>query len=185
MEDEQIIDLFFERSERAISETDRKYGRSCRRVSFNILRRQEDVDECLNDTYLAAWNTIPPKRPNPLVAYLLRIIKSLSLKKYRDSSAQKRNSAFDTCYEELQECLPSSVDAFDVVDDVHLKMIIQHFLDSLIKECRVMFIRRYWYGDSVKDIAKMFRITENQTSVRLYRLREKLQAHLKKEGVIL
>lgn len=184
MEDEQIIDLYFKRSEQAISETDRKYGPPCRKVSFNILQSREDADECLNDTYLAAWNTIPPKRPNPLMAYLLRIIKNLSLKKYRDRSAKKRNSAFDTCFEELQECLADG-GTIDMTDETHLKAVIEKFLDGLNKESRVLFVRRYWYGDSVKDIAKILHFTENQTSVRLHRLREDLKRHLEKEGVIL
>lgn len=184
MEDEQIIDLYFRRSEQAISETDHKYGRPCRKVSFNILRNREDTEECVNDTYLAAWNTIPPKRPDPFAAFLLRIVKNLSLKRYRDSSAQKRNSELDVCFEELEECLPSGSGA-DMTARAHLKILIERFLDGLDRDERIIFVRRYWYGDSVKDIAKAFHITENNTSVRLHRLRKGLKTCLEEEGVIL
>lgn len=185
MEDEKIIDLFFKRSEQAITESDRKYGRSCRKVSFNILQNREDVNECLNDTYLAAWNTIPPKRPNPLVAYLLRIIKNLSLKKYRDNCAQKRYSAMDTCFEELEECLPSAGSGTETANDLYLKIVIEQFLDHLDADSRLMFVRRYWYGDSVRNIARIFRISENNASVRLHRIRKELKDYMEKEGVSL
>lgn len=184
MEDEQIIDLYFKRSEQAISETDHKYGRPCRKVSFNILRNREDTEECVNDTYLAAWNTIPPKRPDPFAAFLLRIVKNLSLKRYRDSSAQKKNSKLDVCFEELEECLPSGSSA-DITDRAYIKVLIEQFLDGLDRDDRIMFVRRYWYGDSVKDIAKAFHITQNNASVRLHRLRKELKTCLEEEGVIL
>lgn len=183
MEDEQIIDLYFRRSEQAISETDHKYGRPCRKVSLNILRNREDTEECVNDTYLTAWNTIPPKRPDPFVAFLLRIVKNLSLKKYRDSSVRKRNSGLDVCFEELEECLPSGNGA-DMTERAHLKMLIEQFLDRLGRDDRIMFVRRYWYGDSVKDIAKALHITQNNASVQLHRLRKELKTSLEKKGVI-
>ncbi len=182
MLDKKIIELFFGRDENAIEELSLKYGKLCKRVSFNILNNELDAEECVNDTYLAIWNKIPPERPNPLKTYLLRITRNLSLKKYQANTAQKRNSHYDIALEELEDCLTDYITAEKLFYANDLSKQINLFLSTLDTNSRVIFVRRYWYGDSVKDIAKMFHTRENSVSVRLSRIREKLKNHLTKEG---
>lgn len=182
MDDSQIIDLFFERSEQAINELSKKYGRVCKKVSQNILNNALDAEECVNDAYLGTWNSIPPQRPNPLLTYVCRIVRNLSIKKYHANTAIKRNSYYDIALEELEDCLPSSNTTDKEFDAKELAKIIDDFLDTLDRDNRVMFVRRYWFSDSLSEIAKMFGITEHNASVRLSRIREKMKKYLIKEG---
>ena len=185
MEDEKIIDLFFQRSEQAITELDIKYGKFCRKLSGNILNDSRDTDECLNDAYLAVWNTVPPERPSPLLTYLCRIIRNLSLKLYHRKTAAKRNSAYDIALEELEDCL-SSADAVESETEAkELTRLIEGYLDTLSQENRVIFIRRYWFSDPYSEIAKQTGLTEKTVSVRLTRLRKQLKQYLKENGVII
>lgn len=184
MEDEKIIDLFFERSEHAISQLDAKYGGFCRRLSHNILNDSRDTEECLNDAYLALWNAIPPERPAPLLTYLCKIVRNLSLKLYHRKNAAKRNSSYDAVMEELEDCL-SSPDTVETEADVNeLTRLIEDYLDTLSQENRVIFIRRCWFSDSYVDIARQTGLSEKNVSVRLARLRKQLKQYLIEKGVI-
>ncbi len=186
MNDQKIIDLFFERSEQAILELSQKYGQICNKISMNILKNKQDAEECVNDTYLAAWNTIPPQKPDPLLAYVCRIVRNLSLKKYHANTAVKRNSYYDIALEELENCLPStSFFVEDLFDAKELSKLFDCFLEKLNQEDRVMFVRRYWYSDSISEIAALFHITNHNATVRLSRIRKKLKLFLEKEGIFI
>ena len=183
LEDSKIIELFFEHSEQAIVELSKKYGNVCSSVSRNILKNELDVEECVNDAYLAAWNTIPPQEPNPLLTYVCRIVRNLSLKKYHSNTAVKRNNFYDTTLDELVECIASNTTIEDEVFAKELSQQLNNFLATLRQKDRVMFVRRYWYCDSVSEIASNFCMSSNAVSVRLLRIREKLRKYLKKEGI--
>ena len=183
MEDSRIIDLFFERSEQAVEELDRKYGAAVRKTSANILRDRQDVEECVNDAYLGAWNSIPPQRPDPLGSYVCRIARNLALKKYRANRAQKR-SAYELALDELEESIPSALSVESDYAAKELSAAISRFLDTLSYEDRFCFLRRYWYADAVSDIAAMTGGKSHRVSVRLFRTREKLYRYLKEEGLL-
>ncbi len=183
LEDRQIIDLFLERSEQAIDQLSRKYGRVCEALAKNILGNPRDAEECVSDAYLAVWNTVPPEQPDPLLSYLCRIVRNLSLKKHRQNTAKKRNSFYDIALEELEAVLPYAVTVEAEADGNALAEAINRFLAGLDRDSRVLFVRRYWYGDSVTDLAKRFHITAHNATVRLSRLREKLKAELLQEGI--
>ena len=181
-EDSRLIELFFERSEQAIALLDEKYGAVCHKTARNILSSKQDAEECVSDAYLAVWNSVPPERPNPLVTYLLKIVRNLSLKKHRANTALKRGSGYDTALDELAECLPSSEDVENAVDARELAAVLDRFLDGLGRDERVLFVRRYWFGDGIPELARLFGISRHAASARLYRTREKLRIMLKKEG---
>lgn len=185
MNDEQIIDLFFKRSEQAIVELDDKYGRVCHSVSYNILGNVQDAEECVNDAYLGTWNAIPPAKPNPLLAFVCKIVRNISLKRYEQNTAKKRNSYYDLAIEELEDCLADSRTIEVEIEERELIRYIEKFLDSLSKENRVIFLRRYWFSDSYADIAMRVNLSEKNISVRLTRIREKLREYLLKNGVLL
>ena len=182
MEDSQIIDLFFEHSEQAVAELDNKYGAAVRRTAANILRDRLDVEECANDTWLGVWNSIPPHRPNPLLSFVCRIARNLAVSRLRRDTAQKRNSGFDLVLDELADFIPSDMDLEQEAEARELQETVNRFLGGLPYDDRFLFVRRYWYADSVRDIAEMMHTGENRLSVRLFRLREKLWKTLKKEG---
>ena len=185
MDDEKIIELFFERSEQAIGELSKKYGRLCLRISENILGNAEDAEECVNDAYLALWNKIPPERPDPLLSYLIRIVRNLSVKKYHSNTAAKRNSHYDLALSELEESFPSRVSVEEEAEARETALIIDRFLGTLDEPSRVLFVRRYYHGDSLEDLAKIFSTTKHNCSVRLSRIRKKLKRVLLEEGVSL
>ena len=178
MNDERIIQLFFERSEQAIRELDSKYGKVFYSVSNNILGNRQDAEECVNDAYLGTWNAIPPAKPNPLLTFVCKIVRNLSLKRYEQNTAAKRNSFYDVALEELSECLASSTTVEREMEEQELIKIIESFLNSLSKENRVIFLRRYWFSDTYADIAKRLGITEKTVSVRLTRIRKALRKYL-------
>lgn len=182
MEDSKIIELFHERSEQAIMELSKKYGTICTRIAKNILNNSLDAEECVNDAYLGAWNTIPPQKPNPLKTYICRIVRNLSIKRYHSNTSMKRNSFYDAALDELENCIPSGKTVESELSARELAQIIDDFLDTLDKENRVIFVRRYWYSDSISDISKRFHMSNNNISVRLSRTREKLKNYLRKEG---
>lgn len=181
MEDEQIIELLFERSERAIWELTEKYGKLLFHISENILNNREDALECVNDTYFGVWNAIPPERPNPFISYICRIVRNISLKKYRDSRAKKRNSSHDTSMEELEDIF-SAPSAEEVWSAKELGKLIDCFLDTLDSEKRILFVRRYYFSESVKSLAGYTGMTENHVSVKLSRIRRNLKKYLEEEG---
>lgn len=176
--DEKIIEMFFERSEQAIAEVDKKYGKICHRLSFNILNSWPDAEECVNDAYLGAWNAIPPAKPNPLQAYICKIVRNISLKLYYRKEAAKRNSTYDIAMEELKHQLSSPNTVETEIEARELARIIESFLDTLTVENRVIFMRRYWFSDSGKDIAERMGLTEKNISVRLTRIRQKMKQYL-------
>lgn len=183
MEDVKIIDLFFARSERAIEELDSKYGRTFHRLSHSILNDRRDAEECVNDAYLGTWNAIPPHRPNPLPAFVCKIVRNCSIMRYRANTAAKRNSAYDAAMEELENCLSSSAPVEEAMEVKELAALIEGFLESLPRENRVIFMRRYWFADSYADIAKCTGIGEKNVSVRLFRIRKQLKEYLAERGV--
>lgn len=181
-----IIELYMERSEKAIEETAKKYGRYCHYIAFGILGDEEDAKECVNDTYLRTWNAIPPARPNLLRTFLGKIVRNLSLNRYEKMTAVKRGGGLvPVVLSELKECIPAGNDTEQVVADLVLKNVLNEFLKDLPQETRKLFVRRYFYLSPVKEIAADFHISENQVTVRLFRTREKLRALLEKEGITL
>ena len=185
MEDREIIELFFERSEQAIVELSEKYGSVCARVANNILNDRTDAEDCVNDAYLGAWDTIPPQRPNPLLSYVCRIVRNLAIKRYHSNTAAKRNSTYDVSLDELENCFPASDSVEDEFDAKETARIIDDFLETLDEENRVMFVRRYWHAASIEELAELFHTSKHNISVRLSRTREKLKKHLIKEGVLI
>ena len=184
MEDEKIIELFFDRSEQAIKEVDSKYGRTCHNISFNILHNELDAEECVNDAYLGAWNAIPPARPNPLLTFLCKIVRNISLKRYEMNTAIKRNSTYDIAMDELESCLASPGTVEHEIDGKELTHIIENFLDTLSAENRVIFMRRYWFSDTYSDIAQRVGLTEKNVSVRLTRTRKQMREYLMERGIL-
>ena len=184
MKDHEIIDLFFERSEQAITELALKYGAAIKKVASNILKDALDVEECTNDTYLQVWNRIPPKRPNYLGAYSCRIARNICLNRYYANTAEKRNSFYDTALEELEETIPALSTVESEYDAKELTQYLNRFLKELSRDDRYLFLRRYWYGDGISQIARIMGITPHTASVRLFRLRQKLQNYLQSEGMI-
>ncbi len=183
MDDQKIIELFFTRSELAIQSLAAKYEKLLYKISFQILHNDEDAAECINDTYLGVWNAIPPAKPNPLSAFVCKITRNLSLNKYRANTAAKRNTSMDISLEELASAIPTP----SVEDEWNAKELGRHinqFLHTLEQENRVLFVRRYWFADSVKDIARDMKMSENLASVRLKRIRKQLKAFLEKEGYV-
>lgn len=185
MQDQMIINLFLERSEAAITELSKKYGKQCKSLAYRILQNEQDAEECVNDAYLAAWNAIPPQSPDPLGAYICRITRNLSLKKYHFNTAQKRNSRYDLILEELAECIDGKAGVEDAVLAKELAGQIHSFMDTLKVKDRVMFVRRYYFCDPVMQIAGEMGVSTNYVTVHLHRTREKLKGFLKKEGFLL
>lgn len=177
-EGEKIIELFFERSEQAIRELDIKYGKVCHKLSYNIVNSRQDAEECVNDAYLGAWNAIPPTRPNPLLTYLCKIVRNISLKIYYRKEAAKRNSIYTIAMQEIETCLSDQKTVETEIEARELAHIIENFLDTLTVENRVIFMRRYWFSDNYKDIAKYVGLTEKNISVRLTRIRRKMKEYL-------
>lgn len=178
VEDEKIIELFFKRSEQAIRELDNKYGKVCHRLSHNIVNNRQDAEECVNDAYLGAWNAIPPEKPNPLLTYICKIVRNISLKIYYRKEAAKRSSTYTVAMEEIEACIADPNTVETEVEARELARIIESFLDTLTVENRVIFMRRYWFSDSCKEIAEFVGLTEKNISVRLSRIRQKMKEYL-------
>ena len=184
LDDHAIIDLFFERSEQAIAELDKRYGVAVRKTAANILQNRQDVEECANDAYLGVWNSIPPHRPDSLAAYVCRISRNLAVSRLRSETAAKRKNGFDLVLDELEAFLPSSMNVEEEREAKELAERINRFLETLPYADRYLFVRRYWFADSVKDIAAAAGQRESRVSLRLFRLREKLRKTLEKEGLL-
>ena len=183
MDDQQIVDLYWARSEQAIQESEHKYGAFCRSIARNILLQEQDAEECVNDTYLGLWNAIPPHRPNPLLAFVCRVARNVSLNRYRHNHAQRRDESRNLPLVELEGCLaaPSAEETWSAQA---LGQTLDCFLDTLDRKSRVMFLRRYWFSDSVSWIARQMGITENHVSVQLHRIRSRLKQYLEQEGAV-
>lgn len=186
MDDSKIIGLYWARSEQAISETAKKYGRYCHAIAYSILRNDADSEECVNDTYLRAWDAIPPQRPNKLQAFLGKITRNLSLNKWEKLLAEKRGGEQAALIlDELSECIPDNGDAAHTVENMVIRDALDRFLDELPAETRKMFVRRYFYMSSVKEIANAYGFSESKVTVTLFRTRKKLKSALEKEGIAL
>ena len=185
MDDKAIISLLFERSENALTALQSKYGRLCTKIAANILNNSADAEECVNDTYLGVWNSIPPNRPDNLMAYVCKIVRNLSIKRYHSNTAAKRNSQYDVALEELEGCLSSNESPEEEVITKELTGAIEGFLDGLKQTDRVIFMRRYYFSDSYEDIAEFTGISVKNVSVRLTRLRSRLRLYLTERGYIL
>ena len=182
MDDLQIIELYFARDEQAIKETDRKYGKTCFRVAYNLLSNNEDSEECVNDTYLTVWNKIPPTRPNNFIAFICKITRNLSLKRLEVSNAMKRSAGTIISMSELEKALPDQCIAPDVEDE-ELGKLISAFLWSEKALDRNVFLRKYWFFDSISDIAERYSMGENTVKSMLFRTRNRLREFLRKEGI--
>lgn len=186
MEDNKIVELYWKRSETAITETANKYGRYCNVIAFNILHNKEDAEECVNDTYLKVWGVIPTLRPQRFSAFIGKITRNLSLHKYEYYKAKKRDYDITTItIEELQDCIPNSDNVEGIIDDMMLTEVINRFLSEVSAEKRKIFMRRYWYLSSIKEIASDYQITESKVKMILLRVRKDLKKLLEQEGIAL
>lgn len=181
MEDRRIVQLLLVRAERAIEAMQRKYGPRLLATARNILGSHQDAEETVSDTYLAVWNTVPPKKPDPLAGFVYKIGRNLALKRLREGTAQKRDSRYDLSLEELESCIPGP-SLEDTLEARELGRMIDSFLSTVSRENRNIFLRRYWFGDSVRDIARSFGLRESTVNTRLSRLRGQLRDYLIKEG---
>ena len=184
MDDTRIIELFMLRDEKAIAETASKYGKKLYQLAKGILRNEGDAEESVNDTYLKAWNTIPPQRPKYYFAYLSKICRYLAFDKLDWNHAQKRNAHIVELTFEMELCLP------DLRNEMRLEaeeigQLLNQFLDTLSKENRLVFMRRYWYLESIQEISKRYRLSESNVKTRLHRTRTKLKKFLEREGIYL
>jgi RNA polymerase sigma-70 factor (ECF subfamily) len=182
MEDSKILELYFARSEDAIAETDKKYGSYCKYIADRILENEEDSLEVKNDTYLQAWNTIPPKRPEPLKYYLGALCRSIAINRRRAQMRQKRDGNVDMILDELAECIPDPHEKNGFVDGLILRDALNRFVRSLHERTQKAFLLRYWYACTVAEVASELSIKENNAAVLLLRTREKLKEFLEKEG---
>ena len=184
MDDKRIVELFFERNEQALTETRQKYSHYLHRVAHNILQNPQDAEECVNDTYLRAWNAIPPHRPSQLSAFLGKITRRLALDRYAVLTADKRGGGTQAAIlEEWRDALPDTEG--DPTDNVAVRDALSRFLRQLPADKRRMFIRRYWYGDTIAAIATDSHATESAVKMTLSRTRGELKAFLEKEGIAL
>lgn len=184
MDDAKIIELFFQRDQQAIRELDAKYGKACHSLSFNIVNNRQDAEECVNDAYLGAWNAIPPAKPDPLLTYLCKMVRNISLNAYYKREAAKRSSRYTVAMEEIEACIAAPDMVESEIEARELARIIEGFLDMLTPEDRVIFLRRYWFADRCVDIAEKVGLTEKNISVRLTRIREKLRKYLIEREVL-
>lgn len=181
MEDKKIIKLLFQRAEQALDLLAARYGPRLLLTARNILSDRQDAEECVSDTYLAIWNAIPPREPDPLAGFVYKTGRNLALKRLRYETARKRDSRYDLSIEELSSCL-SGGSLEQTLSARELGLAIDRFLDTLPRDSRIIFLRRYWFGDSINEIASTLGRSEGAVTVRLSRVREKLRAQLEKEG---
>ena len=182
MEDLEIVGLYWARDQLAIAESQRKYGSLCGGIAMNILRNREDAEECVNDTWGRAWDNIPPQRPGSLGAYLGRIVRNLALNRWRKNHAEKRGGGSgELLLSELRECLPEEGEGVLCAEE-QLSAVIGQWLTCLPQEDRIVFLRRYWYCDSVAEIASRTGFSQSKVKSLLHRTRKGLREHLRKEG---
>lgn len=184
MEDQQIIALYWQRSEEAIVQTDRKYGPYCHTIAFNILQNHSDSDECVNDTYLKLWSIIPPRKPTLFSALLAKITRNLALDRRKYNRAEKRGGGqTELALEELSQCVPGGKNEEELLENRLLTELLNRFLESLPRQARQVFLLRYWYLCSVRQIADSLALTESGVKMSLLRSRRQLKSLLEKEGV--
>lgn len=186
MEDSKIVELYLQRDENAIKETKIKYEKYCSYIANNILNSTLDTEECVNDTYLATWNSIPPNEPKSLRAYVGKIVRNIALNRYNANKAKKRSDSIEVVLDELNEVIgDSESDGRNLTDELTLKYALNTFVGSLKQETREIFVRRYWYLSSIKEIASDYRLKESKVKVTLLRTRELLREFLRKEGIVI
>lgn len=185
MDDKNIVDLFWQRSEKAIVETDSKYGGYCFSIAYNVLANNEDAEESVSDTYMAAWNKLPPHRPSILATFLGKITRNISISRWRSRSAYKRGGGeIVLALEELDNCVDGTQDIEASSDARELSACLNRFLDSLPKAERDIFLRRYWFFDPIAAIAESYGFTQSKVTSMLHRIRGKLRQQLEKEGFV-
>lgn len=183
MQDNEIVELFWQRNQSAILHCGAKYGKSLEHTSFSILKSEEDAKECVQDTYFTAWNSMPNDRPDYLGSYLMKIVRNISIDLYRRQKAKKRASGVTLIYEELSECIPdNSGSVFDTMENGALAKIINSFLEQLDTEKRIVFVRRYFYSDSVKDICEKMNMSQSKVKSMLMRMRAGLAEMIRQGG---
>lgn len=185
MNDSMIVELYWARDEGAIEKTAEKYGGYCRAISINILGNSEDANECVSDTYLRAWNSMPEQRPENLRTFLGKITRNLSFNRYRDRNAQKRGGETALALTELEDCIPSAENVERTSDSLAIAAAINSFLAELPAESRRVFVKRYWHLSPIREIARGFGMSESKVKSMLMRLRGKLGEHLEREGIFL
>lgn len=184
MDDKSIVDLYWQRSEKAIQETEARYGGYCRIIAYNILADSEDAEECVNDTWLKAWNSMPSNRPTLLAPYLGKIIRNLAISRLRKRNSLKRGNGTDNLvFEELSGCLDSGSNVEHEIEIKELTRFIRDFLATLEKETRYIFIARYWYVASIEEIAHRFGFTPSKVKMSLMRTRNQLRDYLEVNGL--
>ena len=183
MDDAQIVQLYWNRDEQAIPVTGEKYGSYCKKIAKNIVGNQEDAEECVNDTYLNAWNAMPPHRPSVLSTFLGKITRNVAFNKYKHNTADKRGGGEQAVIlDELAECVSDNNDIDNAIDRKELIKTINSFLENLPQDKRNIFVRRYWYSDSISDIAQRYSMKDGTVSVTLNRLRLKFHNYLLEGG---
>ena len=184
MEDKKIIELYNQRNEKAVAETANKYGKMLFSIAMNILSVKEDSEETVNDTYVKAWNNIPPQYPNSLGAWLGKVTRNLSINRFRRNKARKR-SGIEILLSELEECIPSSSDTEKETESKEITVALNRWLDMQRREDRILFLRRYWYGDSIAVLSEKADTPAKKVSSKLFRLRKNLKKYLEKEEIYL
>ena len=183
MEDQKIINLLWQRAESAIEALTKTFGKRLMSIAMNILGVYQDAEESVNDTYLAVWNTVPPKKPDPLAGFVYTTGRNIALDRLKHNTAQKRDSRYDIAIDELENCIPAPA-LEETVEVKELGLAINRFLGTVSADNRILFLRRYWFGDSVQAIANDLGLRENAASVRLGRIRMQLREYLIKEGFV-
>ena len=185
MEDAEIVSLYWQREERAVAETEKKYGGFCRAVALNLLSVREDAEECVNDTYLRAWNAMPSEKPRDLRTWLGRVVRNLAIDGWRRNRAQKRYDGVELLLSELEDCVPSPKTTEAVIEARELGRVITAWLNTLPEDDRTLFVRRYWNGEALKALAAERRTDPAKLAQRMLKLRRSLKAYLEKEGITL
>ena len=183
MTDSEIIELYWDRDEQAVTQTQTKYGGYCRSIAWNILKNRQDTEECVNDTWLRAWKAMPPQKPAILSVFLGTITRNLSLDRWRNATAKKRGAGqLQRAFDELEHCVSAGVSLEDRITQTDLSRLLDRFLQGLNQKDRCVFVRRYWYTDPIYEIAHRYRMTESAVKVSLHRSRNKLKTLLEQEG---
>lgn len=186
MNDNEIIELYWARNENAITASEEKYGRYCHSISYNILHNNEDAEECVNDTWVGAWKSIPPQRPNRLSSYLGKITRNLSINRFKQYTAEKRGlGQTEIVLSELEDCIPAETDVEQLVEEMVLVKALNRFLRGQPEQKRNIFIRRYWYLYPIREIAEVYSASESKITSLLFRMRNELKEYLEKEGITL
>ena len=182
MEDAKIIQLYWDREESAITQTKQKYGNSMEQLAYRLLFNRQDTEECCSDTYWELWNALPPNRPTRLKAFIMRICRCNAINRLEKKEAKKRKCVIVELTKELEETIPDRT-LRDVATENELAMYIQEYLKGLPSNKRILFVRRYWYGDSIRELAEAFHMSQSGVKVSLFRMREQLKAYLIKHGM--